>query len=67
MSSFNERAETYNRLADEAARTLDDQLVRIRGDYDGREIMVHQATAERIKCPEEHLARLRLLRDDYLS
>ena len=66
MSSFNERAETYDRLADEAAKTLDDQLVRIRGDYDRREITVHEATAERIKCLEEHLARLRLLRDEHL-
>ena len=67
MSSFNERAETYNRLAAEACRTLDDQLGRIRHDYDGGEISLLETARERIQCLEEHLTRLRLLRDEYLS
>jgi hypothetical protein len=67
MSSINERAAEYQRLADEAGDKLEDQLARIRADYGSRAITVREAADERVKVLEEHLARIQNLRDEYLG
>ncbi len=67
MSSINERSEQYQRLASEAATKLDDQLARIRADLGRGAISVRESADERVQVLQEHLDRLRLLREEYLS
>ena len=67
MSSINERSEQYQRLASEAATKLDDQLARIRADLERGAISVREAADERVQVLQDHLDRLRLLREEYLS
>lgn len=67
MSSINERSEQYQRLASEAATKLDDQLTRIRADLGRGAISVRESADERVQVLQEHLDRLRLLREEYLS
>jgi hypothetical protein len=67
MSSINERSAQYQRLASEAAATLDAKLQNIRRDEDAGDISTREAADERITVMTEHLDRLRLLRQEYLS
>ncbi len=66
MSSFNEQHAKYNQLAAEAAATLDDQLARIRRDQDEGTITIREGADERVQVLQEHLDRLRLLREEFL-
>jgi hypothetical protein len=64
---MNDRSEQYQWLASEAATALDDQLARIRADQERGAINVREAADQRVRALEEHLDRLRLLREEYLS
>jgi hypothetical protein len=64
---MNDRSEQYQWLASEAATALDDQLARIRADQERGAITVREAADQRVHALEEHLERLRLLREEYLS
>ncbi len=64
---MNDRSEQYQWLASEAATALDDQLARIRADQERGTINVREAADQRVRALEEHLDRLRLLREEYLS
>jgi hypothetical protein len=67
LSDEPDRVQTYLGLVAEAGTTLDDQLKRIRDDYERREIDIREAADERIQVMTEHLDRLRLLRAEFLS
>jgi hypothetical protein len=64
---MNDRSEQYQWLASEAAAALDDQLARIRADQERGAISVREAADQRVQALQEHLDRLRLLREEYLS
>jgi hypothetical protein len=60
------RRDQYAELASEADAKLDDQLARIRRDQDSGKITPAEAATERVLVMEQHLARLALLRAEYL-
>jgi hypothetical protein len=62
-----DRISQYNQLANEEAGRLDAALTGIRASQDSGELSVRQAADARVAVLEEHLNRLRLLRDEYLG
>lgn len=62
-----EQPSRYWQLATEAASNLEERLAAISRDFDAGEISTIDAANERIRILEEHLARLRLLREEYLG
>ena len=68
MNSIHEdRTGRYWELASRAADELDERLAAIRRDHDAGEISTIEAADERVQVLEEHLARLRALRREYLD
>jgi len=63
----NGRIAVYNQLVTEAGDRLDGALADIRASQDSGELSVRDAADARVAILEEHLNRLRLLRDEYLS
>jgi hypothetical protein len=63
----NERSDRYWQAATAAADWLDERLAAIRRHYDNGEISVTEAAEERVQVLEEHIARLRALRREYLT
>ena len=63
----NGRIAVYNQLVTEAGERLDGALADIRASQDGGELSVRDAADARVAVLEEHLNRLRLLRDEYLT
>jgi hypothetical protein len=59
--------ERYFQLVEEARRRLESQLDRIWNDYNEGTITVREAADARIQVMTEHLARLKQLRDEFLS
>ncbi len=60
-------ADSYSKLVDQSCARLTEQLANIRKDQDAGDITVREAADERIQVMEEHLERLRLLREEYLD
>ena len=67
MSDMIPEPERYFHLVEEAGRLLDNQLARIWNDSADGKITIREAADERIQVMTEHLARLRELRDEFLS
>jgi hypothetical protein len=63
----NGRIAVYNQLVTEAGDRLDGALADIRASQDSGELSVRDAADARVAILEEHLNRLRLLRDEYLG
>jgi hypothetical protein len=67
MSEMIPERERYFQLVEEARRRLESQLDRIWNDYNEGTITVREAADARIQVMTEHLARLKQLRDEFLS
>ncbi len=61
------RDAVYNQLVTEAGDRLDVALADIRASQDSGKLSVRDAADTRVAVLEEHLNRLRLLRDEYLD
>ena len=61
------RIAVYNQLVTEAGDRLDAALADIRASQDSGKLSVRDAADARVGVLEEHLNRLRLLRDEYLD
>jgi hypothetical protein len=62
-----DRIPRYNELVAEAGDRLDGTLADIVRSQDAGELTVREAANNRVAILEEHLNRLRLLRDEYLG
>jgi len=61
------RIALYNQLVTEAGDRLDGALADIRARQDSGDLSIRGAADARVAVLEEHLGRLRLLRDEYLD
>ena len=59
-------ADLYSKLVGQSCARLTEQLANIRKDQDAGDITVREAADERIQVMEEHLERLRRLREQHL-
>jgi hypothetical protein len=67
MSDMIPEGDRYFHLVEEARKLLESQLDRIWNDSNEGTITVREAADARIQVMTEHLARLKQLRDEFLS
>lgn len=67
MNDMIPEGERYFHLVEEAGRLLENQLDRIWNDSNEGTITIRAAADQRIQVMTEHLARLKQLRDEFLS
>jgi hypothetical protein len=67
MNDMVPERERYFHLVEEARRLLDSQLDRIWNESNDGTITIREAADQRIQVMSDHLARLRQLRDEFLT